>query len=254
MKPWISLGALLATLYINYLANALPINGLTTGDISGMFDNAFVPAGFTFAIWGIIYLLLLVFVLLQVVSSLSGKKLPFQESLDKMQPWFWLSCGMNSLWILAFHYQQWLLSLGVMVVLLFSLLQIYAAAQPIRNYRPQARAFFYHAPFSVYLGWINVATIANVTLLLVAFQVQLPYPELWSVLLMTVAGVLALVFLKLNKDVLFSGVIIWALYGIHKGQADFPWVSFWALGELVVLVALVLWQVIRWTGKKQLQR
>jgi hypothetical protein len=245
MKSIISLLALLATLYVNYLANALPLNGLTTGDISGMYDNAFVPAGLTFAIWGLIYLLLIGHVVLQLWYSLSGKKGAVREIIDQIQPWFWVSCLMNSLWIFTFHYQQWLLSILVMVVLLFSLLQIYTKAAPARLLHLSSTGFFIWAPFSVYFAWINVATLANATLVLVAYEVRLPFPEIWSVVLMTIAGLLAFFFLRKKRDILFAAVIVWALWGIHLGQADLPLVHNWALGELLVLSVVLVWQTVK---------
>ena len=245
MKSMISLLALLATLYVNYLANALPLNGLTTGAISGMYDNAFVPAGLTFAIWGLIYLLLIGHVGLQLWYSLAGKKGAAREILDQIQPWFWVSCVLNGLWIFTFHYQQWLLSIVVMVVLLFSLLQIYVRVAPARLLSPLSTGFLIWVPFSVYFAWINVATLANATLVLVAFKVSLPYPQIWSVVLMTIAGLLALFFLRKKRDIAFAAVVVWALWGIHLGQSDLPLVHNWALGELIVLSGAIFWKIVR---------
>ncbi len=48
--------AYIAMVTVNVLANALPINGQNTGDISDRFAIYFVPAGWVFAIWLPIYL------------------------------------------------------------------------------------------------------------------------------------------------------------------------------------------------------
>lgn len=240
-KAILSLLLLVGTLYVNYLANALPINGQDTGEISGKFPNAFVPAGLTFAIWGIIYLLLVVFVIQLLNYSFSQRQMP--TAFGKMLPWFWLSCLMNGSWIFAFHYENWALSLLLMLVLLWSLIKI----QLVWNVDGETIPLLLRLPFSVYLGWISVATLANVTLLLVASELKpglLP-EHLWSVFLMTLASGLGFFFVRIKGDIAFGLVIAWALYGIHLGQASTILVPAFAWYASLIMVLFALWETWR---------
>ena len=104
---------------LNGLANALPINGYTTGELSDRYPNLFVPAGFTFSIWGVIYLLLLVFVIYQIRNWWSKHRLDM-SFVQKIGPWFAISCLANASWIIAWHYVQPLLALFIMCVTISS--------------------------------------------------------------------------------------------------------------------------------------
>ncbi|RMF03679.1 MAG: tryptophan-rich sensory protein, partial [Bacteroidetes bacterium] len=156
---WLNLLGLVIALVLNSLANGLPLNGKTTGELSDMYPNLFVPAGFTFGIWALIYLMLIGVVIVQFRSSSA----PWVKRIGL---WFFISCLANASWIVAWHYLQVRLSLLIMLLILGSLLLIFlrlrtvAAADGIERWlvRPA---------FSVYLGWISVATVANVTTLLV---------------------------------------------------------------------------------------
>lgn len=209
--------ALTGTLVVNSLANALPINGMTTGDISDAYPNLFVPAGLTFAIRGIIYLQLLAFsiyamTMLFTRSSLQEGRLAFVRVIG---PWFLMSCLANMTWIVAWHYLHVGLALALMLVLLVSLVAIYQRLRIGRIVRP-AEKFFVHLPFSVYLGWISVATVANVTALLVdRGWTGGPLSEsLWACMMIFVAVGLGAIMLKKRADYGYAMVIIWACLGI----------------------------------------
>ncbi|MFZ9982253.1 MAG: hypothetical protein ACO3FI_09505, partial [Cyclobacteriaceae bacterium] len=144
----INVVALAAVIYVNYLANALPINGKTTGALSDQYANLFVPAGLTFAIWGLIYLLLIIFVIIQF--------LPAFNSSATNGYWFALSCLFNISWIVAWHYEQMILSVLIMLGLLITLTIINLGLT-------QEKQQFLKIVFGVYLGWILIATVANTT-------------------------------------------------------------------------------------------
>ena len=108
-----TLGLILA-LVLNGLANALPINGKTTGELSDAYPNLFVPTGFTFAIWGVIYLTLFVFIVYQLIQAFS-KGGNAQDFLPKISWFFLLSCIANASWIVAWHYQYLIVSLVIML-------------------------------------------------------------------------------------------------------------------------------------------
>jgi hypothetical protein len=115
----------------------------------------------------------------------------------------------------------------------------------------KTQSFLLYTPFLVYLGWISVATIANITALLVkidwnGFGIS---PEIWSLIMMVTATILAIYFILVEKTVSYSLVIIWALWGIRAARTDdAPFLSQAALGCLVlILIVLVIGQ---WIAKR----
>jgi hypothetical protein len=203
------------TIYVNYLANALPINGKTTGELSDAYPNLFVPAGFTFAIWGVIYLLLLAFVVYSLVVAF-GKNEQQKAVIDKIGIWFFISCIFNSTWIFAWHYQEVLIALGLMLGILITLIIIYQRLNIGNISVSNSTKFLFHVPFSVYLGWITVATIANVTTYLVDIDWDGSgiLPELWTVIVLLVGTYIGQTVTGRRRDIAYGLVIIWAYYGI----------------------------------------
>lgn len=215
---------------MNYLANALPINGKTTGELSNAYPNLFVPAGVTFSIWGVIYILLLIFCVVQFTTS-------HQAVISRIGWLFGISCIFNALWIVAWHYERLPLSLILMLGLLVSLvwINIFIKDMPFG---------FFKAAFGIYLGWICIATIANVTALLVTagwggFGIS---EETWTIIMILVGTlVVALTIWRLDNPFIgFS--VVWAFIGIMiKRQADVRSIFITAaVAMLLVAVVLIL--------------
>lgn len=207
--------AFLAVIIVNGLANALPLGGNTTGDISDLYPNLFVPAGLTFSIWGLIYLALGIFIFYQARDLFSARKIemPYLKSIS----WYFLiSCLANAGWIFAWHYRQVLLSLVAMLVLLFSLIRIYTRLNIGKEPVDSATRYYVHLPFSLYLGWITVATIANITAVLVWYNWSgWGLSEVfWTVLVIIAGTVIGLINIIQRGDIAYSAVIIWAYLGI----------------------------------------
>lgn len=200
---------------INFLANYLPINNLDTGYISDLYPNLFAPAGFTFSIWGLIYLLLGIFVFYQAGGILSKGK-SRNLFVEKIDYWFFSSCLLNTAWIFAWHYLQLGLSLVIMFFLLGNLLLIYNRITSIPDRREKEGYLFVFPAFSIYTGWITIATIANVTTFLVArdwgrFGLSEVF---WMVIILLIATAIVLAFMYKNKDWFYSLVAVWAFLGI----------------------------------------
>ena len=200
-------------IFINYLANALPIGGLTTGQVSDLLDNLFTPAGFTFSIWGVIYLGLLIFLISSI--SISNNQKFF---LNKILNLFSITCILNVSWIFAWHYKFFPISLIIMLSLLYTLILISRVIW--LNYEDLKSFYFYNITsfaFNIYFGWITVATVANFTGLFVSygwdgFGIS---HEVWtSLIIITATGIATFTFLK-NKNVWYLLPIIWAYYGIY---------------------------------------
>jgi hypothetical protein len=226
---------------INGLANALPLNGLQTGEISDRFEIYFVPAGYVFSIWGVIYLALIGYAVFQA--------LPSQRTNPRLQAigyWFVLSCVANVVWLFLWHYEQFVWTLFAMLALLASLIVIYLRLDIGRSRATTAERWLVEVPFSIYLGWITVATIANITQLLYYLGWSgwgLP-PEAWFVLVLAAALVIAGVMAYTRRDVAYLLVLIWAFVGIATKHAGTPLVaiSTWIVTvSLVVLVIYSLW-------------
>jgi tryptophan-rich sensory protein len=212
----LNVAALAVTLVLNTLATTLPLGGRTTAEISDSFNPRFVPAGYVFSIWGLIYLALIGFAVFQA--------LPAQQTNQSVRAtgyWFALTCLANSLWIVLWQYGYTLLTLPVMLVLLAALIVLYRrlAALPAVN---RATRWLVHAPFSLYLGWISVATIANASAVLVhlGWDGRPLNPVVWAVVMIAAAAGLSLLMSFRHRDAIYSGVIAWALIGIVVKQAD----------------------------------
>lgn len=214
LLPLFNILALAGVLVMNYLATALPIAGRTPGEVSDLFPTLFTPAGFTFSIWGIIYLLLIGFALYQ--ARFFNKELPV--FLEKTGWLFVLSCAANAAWLPAFHYLQIGLSLLIMLVLLGSLVAIYLRINDGQTITSTAGRWLVRLPFSVYLGWITVATIANTSILLshLGWNGQPGGAQFWTVVVIAAAVAVGSLALLRRQDFSFAVVIIWALYGIFS--------------------------------------
>jgi hypothetical protein len=219
---------------INILANALPINGLNTGQISDRFQVYFVPAGYVFSIWGLIYIGLIAYAVFQA--------LPSQKDNPRLQAtgwWVVLGALANSLWIFLWHYEQFVGTLSAMLVLLASLIAVYLRLDTGRSRVPPAETWTVCLPFSIYLGWITVATVANVTDVLDflrwdAFGIP---AATWMVIILAVVLLLAVLMNFLRRDIAYAAVLLWALAGI---AVKFPaegmvTIATWVTFGLVVL-------------------
>jgi hypothetical protein len=203
------------TLGVNSLANILPINGKYTGELSDNIPNLFVPLGITFSIWGVIYVLLFAFAIYQI-GAMSRKSDIDTGFVNKIGPYFMLASIGNIVWIFLWHYEYVSISLLPMLLLFMSLLVIYVKLQIGLTSVPKKERFLVHLPISVYLGWITVATIANVTAVLVVSDVNglLLGEALWTMLVIAVAALITLLVIYIRNDFGYSLVIVWALLGI----------------------------------------
>lgn len=246
---WLNLVGFLSMVVVNYLANALPINNLNTGQLSDKYPNLFVPAGFTFSIWGVIYLLLAVFVFFSLKQAITGREVfPAFKAIGLL---FFLTCLVNSGWIFAWHYEQLLLSLLVMLTLLVLLIIIYQRLSRRPYEEKQHDRFPGRLPFSIYLAWISVATVANTTAVLVGFKWDRfgLSEQFWTVSILGTLTVLTLILILKKRDLLFGLTVVWALTGIiYKRILDtsVPDISVEraAVISLVLITLAVLWQII----------
>jgi len=216
--------AFLATVVINVLANVAALGGRTTGEISDAYRTLVAPSGYVFSIWGVIYALLLAFVIFQALPRNRDK--PF---LLRVSGLFVLSCVANVSWLFLWHYLQIVLSTIAMFVLLGVLIAIYLRLGIGQSDVTLREKLLVHLPFSVYLGWITVASIANVAAALTAigWDGWGLSGVIWTDLVISVALIITLAVIVTRRDIAYSLVIIWALIGIIVKQ----------IGEQSILVA-----------------
>lgn len=212
----ISLLAFVIMIAINALANILPINGQSTGAVSAAYDNLFTPAGFTFSVWSIIYLSLMVFVLVQLFNS-SIYRHTNNLKIVTLNKWFIINAIANSAWIFAWHYQWMWFTMLLMLIILISLIII---NQTVGNLHIVIKL-----PFRIYLGWICVATIANVAVNLTYLGFKPEYESFLAIIMVVIAALLAAALSIKKGWFLSSAIIAWGLYGIYAKQSmvgDYP--------------------------------
>jgi hypothetical protein len=229
---------IVVTIVVNLLADILPINGLNTAQISDRFNVYFVPAGYVFSIWGIIYLGLIAFTIFQA--------LPSQRENPRLRATgWWVSLGglANIAWIFLWHYELFSLTVIAMLVLLGSLIITYLRLEISRSAVSKAEKWAARLPFSIYLGWITVATVANITDLLDylkwdRFGIA---PEIWMGVVLAAVLVIAVLMNITHRDVAYGLVILWALAGISVKHADVQavviptWITFGLVALTLVL-------------------
>jgi benzodiazapine receptor len=239
----VSLVAFIAMIMVNVMANLLPINGLNTKEVSDLYPSLFTPAGITFLIWPVIYISLSCF----LVVSWMRKTDPL---INELLPWFTVSCILNAIWILAWHYLQPAMSVAIMLALLIVLAKIFVQLHQETFTRLRDRIFL-QLPFTLYFAWICVATIANISALLVAMKWNGAFlnDEDWTVVMMTVAALLAM---KITLDYcapFFALVVMWALLGIHLRWSGREYISIF-YASLMLITALVV-VVLYSAGKRR---
>jgi hypothetical protein len=213
-----------AMVAVNFLANALPIGGVKTGEASDSFANLFTPAGVTFSIWGLIYLLLFGYTLYQFGFGKKNITKQREKLFTNINKYFLITSIANMAWIFAWHYGVIWLSVLIMFALLFFLIKI---ADVINKEKYNAlETVLVRLPFSVYFGWITVATIANITVFLVSvnwngFGIT---ESIWTVIVLLVGAFIGIIRMLKDKNIYYGLVLVWAYGGIwlkHTSASSF---------------------------------
>lgn len=234
--------ALLAVIAFNVLAVTLPLGGRATEEVSAMFANLFTPAGFTFSIWSVIYLGLIAFTLYQFLPSQADDRV-----VQRVAVLFIVSSLLNVGWLLAWHFLWIGVSVILMLLLLVTLILIYLQVTRRAASRTIAYRLMVALPFRLYLGWISVATIANISAYLTSVGWDGgPLSETgWALVMMGAAVVLGLLALWTKRDVFYTLVLVWGLAGIAAGQADNGVVLTGGIIAALLLLAATVLLIIR---------
>ena len=251
LRQVLVLVAALTTIVFNIAANILPLNDLNTGEISDRFEIFFVPAGYVFSIWGLIYLGLLAYAIYQVLPDQRDN--PRLRSIGYI---FILSCAANIAWLFLWHYEVFEFTLIAMLVLLVTLIAIYLRLDISRSEVSIAEKWAVHIPFSIYLGWITVATIANTTQLLyyLGWNGWGISAATWAVIILAAGVVISVLMTLTRADIAYSLVLVWAYIGIAVKHSSTPLVAISALiGAGIILVVLIIVMFRRYRQQTEMQ-
>lgn len=235
-----------ATIVINILANTLPLNGLNTGEISDRFQVYFVPAGYVFSIWGLIYIGLIAYAVFQA--------LPSQRENPRMRhTGYWVAASglANIAWIFLWHYEQFPWTLVAMFSLLGILIVTYQRLGTGLTSVSVAETWAARVPFSIYLGWITVATVANITSVLYflnwnGFGIS---PETWMIIVLVAVIVIAGLVSLTRRDIAYNLVILWALVGIAVKHSTVALISTAVIISALLVAIILIYSLLRRKNK-----
>jgi len=229
-----NIAAFIITIIINGLSNTTLLNNRTTAQVSDAYPTLITPAGYVFSIWAIIYFLLAVFLVYQALPS--KKEHPFQKQITGL---FILSSVFNVSWLFLWQYDYISISVILIVALLASLIAIYLRLNIGKSNISLKEKLAVHLPFSVYLGWLTIATIANIAVALVAsnwdgFGI---IPEIWAIIIFAVSKLLTLIVIATRRDIAYSLVIVWAFAGIAVKQSTYS--NLFLTAEIAIIVIII---------------
>jgi hypothetical protein len=249
LLKWSNIFSYILMVLVNGLAGSTTIlGGKNTAEISDTNMTLITPAGYVFSIWGIIYVLLGIFVIFQALSSEKGK-----EYHKKISWLFVLSSIFNVAWLFLWQFEYLVFSVILMFLILASLIGIYLRLNIGKSEVGLREKLTIHIPFSTYLGWITIASIANVSVTLVSlnwdgFGIN---PETWATLIVIIALLISVLVIATRKDVAYGLVIVWAFVGISVGQSgNQNIVTLTQAGAIIVLITLISSIIITKLRKK----
>ncbi len=242
LRQTANLLSVLLALTVNVLATTLPLNNQTTAQISDRFKVFFVPAGYVFAIWGIIYIGWIAFTVYQFLPA--HKESPRLRGLGYL---FALTGVFNAAWLFCWQYNHFTLSVLVMLILLGLLIACYLNLNIGRTSVSSAEKWCVDIPLSVYLGWISVATIANISdwLYFVHWNGFGIVPQAWAVIMLIVASLLGILVALTRRDSGYLFVFVWAFAGIAVKQAAAPLVAYSAWVAVLIALVLAIFSLVR---------
>ncbi len=237
LRQFANLLSVVFALAVNFLAVTLPLNGQNTGEISDRFPVLFVPAGYVFSIWSVIFIGWIAFTIFQFQPSQKDN-----PRLQRLGYLFALSSLANGAWLFTWHYNYFGLGVLIMLSLLGLLIASYLRLNVNRSSASGLEWWSIDLPLSVYLGWISVATIANVTdwLYLVGWNGFGIAAPVWAIIMLAVASVLGLLMALTRKDAAYLLVFVWAFAGIAVKQVAAPMVvtAAWVAAGAMLALAI----------------
>lgn len=229
----------LIMIVVNILANVIPFNGVTTGEVSDSYPNLFTPAGLTFSIWGVIYLLLAAYTIYQF--DFFKSRVLNKNIIEKIGIYFTITSIANSIWIFLWHYRA--ISLSVIMIVLMLIFLIIINMKLKKEELIFREKLFIKLPFSIYFGWITIATIANITTYLVSigwnrFGIS---DWIWTIMVLIIGLLIGGLTMIKNQDFWYGLVIVWAYIGIlirHTSPSGFS--GQYPLIIIVLIISIIV--------------
>lgn len=218
--------ATVVTIAFNSLAAAGYVNGVTPGEVSALYPTVVTPAGYAFSIWSLIYLGLIAFSIFQLLPSQV-------ERLAEIRTVFIASCLLNCAWVYFWHLGQIAICFVIILLLLAMLILLLVR---INGCATTGETWFVQAPFGIYAGWVTVASMANLAIMLAFFEVKLSrVAEMSLAVTMIVVAALAAVMVRVKLGNFFYPLAVaWALTAIAVKQG----------GNTLIVVAAALAVII----------
>ena len=236
LRQLLVLTALVGMLAFTVYSMELPLNGRTQQQIARDFDVFLIPADYAFAIWAVIYMGLIAYMTYQLLPRQTDNALHRQ-----IAPWFMIGCVANCAWIYCWHFGLYQWALCAMLVLLESLMAIYVRLGIGRFRVRRNEILFVRIPFSLYFGWITVATIVTITTYLdhIDWHAYGLHPELWALIVLSVGALLGGLVAMRHRDFVYAGAIIWGFVGVAvKHSNNLPIVFTVAVMSAVMILAI----------------
>lgn len=239
LRRWVNFVLILAAFGMNVLANIAPLNDLTVGEIANTLlkDVLIIPANYAFAIWGLIYLGLISLAIYQV--------LPAQRNNPRLQQMGYhlaIASFSQIIWVFLFQFQFFALSLIAMLAILIPLILLYLRLDINLTNLSSSQRWLVNFPISIYLGWISVATIVNIASVLeiVDWSGWGISPLVWTVVMMIVSAIIAVIVIWQRKDTAFGGVFIWAFIAIAFKHEENPtlFIIGWLLAGILLIISI----------------
>lgn len=230
------IAAVFVLILMNVLSSMIPFGGQTNADVSAKYPTLITPEGYAFSIWGLIYLTMAVFAVFQFFK---GKEVRFYKLI---WPYFMVNVVANSLWLVAFQNEWLIVSLVFMAIILWSLIAIFKIFYRVKGSLGTTKRYFFHVPFGLYFGWVSLAAVVNVAVVLASFD--LPFfsnnEGLFALIMIAIATALALIVLVSQKDFIYPFAVLWGLVAIYVRQMDEPMAMYAAKFGSIALIAALL--------------
>ncbi|MGQ9690338.1 MAG: hypothetical protein ACUVQY_03585 [Thermoproteota archaeon] len=194
---------------------------------------------------GVIYFLLALFMVYRARAS-QGK----ENYLREIDFLYLLGAVANIAWLTIFHYSYGNRSLFLstpfpIIMLLAVLLLTYVRLGVGVKKVALSQKLAVHLSVSVYLGWISLATIANVAsaLNVLVSNIPLGVQALGTVAMLLIALMITLILLIRRGDFAYGLVVVWASMGIAIKQASLPivhWIALLISGIITIVIVILL--------------
>jgi len=199
------------------------------------------PAGFAFAIWGPIFLGMIIYSWFQMQSTRVDSPQLKKATIAG------IVAGLASITFVPISYMdiQWLGFINIMWHLI-ALIFLFLALRQQVQLETHPKTSWYYLPTQVYLGWICAATAISVALALTEAGIS-PTMETQVIFTVVIIGILIVlgVFMAQQRGIIIPLVFIWALIALIVENGQYVPIKYASLGGIIVLAFVVGYKLIK---------